>query len=109
MLIVILFSNQQEKQKATEVSSSPELTCVPKKRLNLEHSFSVSPHDLSVEAAISSINEKHESVPPRRETAAEGGVKTQERKTQQPVAEEKNVAESESQTHKRAQVEKLQA
>ncbi|KAL1210276.1 putative sister chromatid cohesion protein PDS5 [Cardamine amara subsp. amara] len=109
--------------KAAEVST-PELTCVSKKRLDLEHSFSFSPHDLPVKAAISSINEKHEAVSPRRETATEGGVKTQERRIQQPVAEEKDlaetqerriqqpveeakdlVAETETQTHKRARVE----
>lgn len=109
LLTVNLFSDQQEQRKAAEVST-PELTCVPERKLNLEHSLSFCPHDSSVNPAISSMNENgRKDLSPRHETVAEGGVKTQERKilemVQQPVAEEEDLAETETQTHKRARVE----
>ncbi|XP_020874411.1 uncharacterized protein LOC9303288 isoform X3 [Arabidopsis lyrata subsp. lyrata] len=99
----------KEQQKAAEVST-PELTFVPERKLNLEHSLSFCPHDSSVNPAISSMNENgRKDLSPRHETVAEGGVKTQERKilemVQQPVAEEEDLAETETQTHKRARVE----
>ncbi|KAG7545288.1 hypothetical protein ISN44_As12g007760 [Arabidopsis suecica] len=99
----------KEQQKAAEVST-PELTSVPERKLNLEHSLSFCPHDSSVNPAISSMNENgRKDLSPLHETVAEGGVKTQERKilemVQQPVAEEEDFAETETQTHKRARVE----
>ncbi|XP_023634571.1 uncharacterized protein LOC17878717 isoform X2 [Capsella rubella] len=96
----------EEQQKAAEVPT-PELTCVPERRLNLEHSLSFCPHESSVSAAISSKNENgHKAVSPRCEKVAIGGVETQERKilemVQQPVAEEE--ADTETQADKQAQV-----
>lgn len=44
----------------------------------------------------------HEAVSPQRETATERGVKTQGRRTKQTVAEEEDLAETETQTDKRA-------
>lgn len=111
LLIVMLFSNQQENQKAAEVST-PELTCVPNRGLNLEHSSRFFPHDSSIKSAISSINEKgHEAVSPQRETVAGEGVKTQERRilemVHQPVAEKEDLAETETQTNKRVESSSL--
>ncbi|OAO97535.1 hypothetical protein AXX17_AT4G37790 [Arabidopsis thaliana] len=79
----------KEQQKAAEVST-PELTCVPERGLNLEQSLSVCPHDSSVKSAISSMNEN--------------GHKILEM-VQQPVAEEEDLAETKTKTYKRARVE----
>ncbi|XP_010447311.1 PREDICTED: uncharacterized protein LOC104729967 isoform X2 [Camelina sativa] len=103
----IVSNIKDEQQKAAEVSTH-ELNCVPER--NLEHSLSLCAHDSSVNAAISSMNEDgHKAGSPRRETVAIGGVKTQESKqlemAQQPVAEKENLADTETQKHKRARVE----
>lgn len=83
----MLFSNQEDTTEALNVST-PEQTCVYKRRLN---------------------ENEHEAVSPRRETVSETGVERHEKRTlemvQLPVAEEENLGEAETQTHKRGRVE----